>query len=105
MQAQLTAEEVGMLLETKRGTLLRNVHETELPVRVGGPEPRRGPRGIELIDALYCDRQVAEAIARHRVPVRPAGGRLWERFPDPVPLTPALLRLNSTGPHTPTRAH
>lgn len=91
VQAELSAEEVGVLLEAKRNTVLRNAHETGLPVRIGGPAPRRGPTSIELIDALYADPQVAEALARHRVPVRPAGGRLWERFPDPVVLTAPML--------------
>lgn len=91
VQAELSAEEVGGLLETSRVTVLRNAHETGLPVRIGGPAPRSGPEYIELIDALYADSQVATALARHQVPVRPAGGRLWERFPDPVPLTAAML--------------
>lgn len=91
VQAELSAQEVGGLLETGRGTVLRNAHETGLPVRIGGPAPRKGPEAIELIAALYADAQVAETLARHRVPVRPAGGRLWERFPEPVMLTAAML--------------
>jgi transposase-like protein len=91
VQAELTADQVGALLDTRRGTVLRNAHETGLPVRIGGPAPRRGPECIELISALYADPQVAETLARHQVPVRPAGRRLWERFPDPVVLTAPML--------------
>lgn len=91
VKAELSAEEVGRVLEASRGAVLRNAHETGLPVRVGGPAPRSGPESIELIDALYADLLVAAALERHRVPVRPAGGRLWERFPEPVPLTEPML--------------
>lgn len=90
--AELSAQEVGGLLEASRGAVLRNAHETGLPVRVGGPAPRKGPESIELIDALYADPLVAATLERHQVPVRPAGGRLWERFPDPVPVSAPLLR-------------
>lgn len=55
VQAELSAEEVGVLREVKRNTVLRNAHETGLPVRIGGPAPCRGPASIELIDALYAD--------------------------------------------------
>lgn len=91
VHAELPADEVGRLLRASRGTVLRNAHESGLPVRLGGPPARRGPREIELIDALYADQQVAAALARHGVSARPPGGRLWERFPQPVPLSAALL--------------
>jgi hypothetical protein len=97
VQAELTAGEVGVLLEAGRNTVLRNAHETGLAVRIGGPAPRRGPESIELIDALYADPQVAEALVRHRVPVRPPCGRLWERFPNPVALTMPMLTDLYTG--------
>jgi len=91
VKAELSAEEVGRVLGTSRGAVLRNAHETGLAVRVGGPPPRSGPESIELIDALYADPLVAAALERHRVPVRAAGGRLRERFPEPVPLTGPML--------------
>jgi hypothetical protein len=91
VKAELSAEEVGEVLDASRGTVLRNAHETGLPVRIGGPAPRSGPESIELIDALYADPLVAAALERHRVPVRGSGGRLWERFPQPVPLTGPML--------------
>jgi hypothetical protein len=97
VQTGLPADEVGRLLDASRGTVLRNIHDLGLPVRVGGPTPARGPEEIELIDALYDDPQVADTLARHDVPVRAAGGRLWERFPAPVTLTAPLLADLYTG--------
>jgi hypothetical protein len=91
VQAGLSANEVARLLGSSRSTVLRNVHDAGLPVRVGGPRPRRGPDQIELITALYDDEQVFATLRRHAVPVRVPGSRLWERFPEPVTLTEALL--------------
>jgi hypothetical protein len=91
VQAGLPARDVGHLLGVSGGIVLDNAHDLGLPVRLGGLEPGRGPAEIELIDALYDDEQVARTLARHAVPVRPAGTRLWERLPRPIPLTPSLL--------------
>lgn len=91
VRAGLSAQQVAVLLGVSRGVVLANAHDLGLPVRVGGPAPSRGPGEIELIDALYDDDLVARTLARHGVPVRRSGGRLWDRFPQPVALTGALL--------------
>jgi DNA invertase Pin-like site-specific DNA recombinase len=91
VRAGLSAAETGQVLDASRGIVLGNSHDLGLPVRVGGPPPARGPSQIQLIDALYSDALVARTLERHHVPIRPAGGRLWERFPEPVKLTTTLL--------------
>lgn len=91
VRAGLSADEVARLLGSSRSVVLRNVHDAGLPARLGGPAPRRGPDQIELINALYDDEQVAATLSRHGVPRRAPGGRLWERFPEPIALTKALL--------------
>jgi hypothetical protein len=84
VRAGLTAAETGRLLGLPGRVVLRTAHDQGLPVRVGGPEPRRGPSEIELIDALYADPLVRQALSRHGIAPRPAGGPIWERFPVPV---------------------
>jgi hypothetical protein len=89
--AELPAREVAARTDTSTKVVLRNAHDLGVPVRVGGPPPRRGPTQISLIEVLYADPLVAAVVARHQLPVRPAGGQLWQRFPDPVPLTASLV--------------
>jgi hypothetical protein len=91
-QAQLTAAEVGVATGTSRSIVLRNAHDLGIAVRVGGPPPGRGPTEITLIDALYADLHVAATVARHGLPVVPAGGSLAQRFPQRVPLSVDLLQ-------------
>lgn len=45
---------------------------------------------IELINALYADRLIRATLRRHGVPVVPADGPIWRRFPEPVPLSAQL---------------
>jgi hypothetical protein len=90
VRAGLSAAETGRLLGVSRQVVLRAAHDEGFPVRVGGPEPRRGPTEIELVDALYADPLVQQAMAHHGLVRRPAGGPIWQRFPDPVPVSPGL---------------
>lgn len=88
----LTADQVGDVLGTSRHAVLRAAHELGLPVRLGGDHPpRRGPTEIELIQALYDDPLVADAVARHGLPVCPAASPIQRRFPEPIPLTRTML--------------
>ncbi len=84
VRAGLTAAETGRRLGLPSRIVLRTAHDQGLPVRIGGPEPRHGPSEIELIDALYADPLVRQALSRHGITPRPAGGPIWERFPVPV---------------------
>ncbi len=88
--AGLSAADTGRLLGVSRQIVLRAAHDAGLPVRMGGPQPRRGPTEIELIDALYADPMVAHSLARHGIPGQPAGGPIWQRFPVPFPVSPQL---------------
>jgi hypothetical protein len=87
----LTAE-VGRRLGTSRNTVLRSAHALGVPVRAGGAVPVQGPEEIELVRALYADPLVAAVLDAREVPRVPAGAPLWQRFPDPVPLTAPLVK-------------
>jgi len=92
LRDDLTAEQVGAELKASRHIVLRAAHELGLPVRMGGAERvRKGPTDIELIEALYGDPLVADAVERHRLPVRGPESPIEARFPEPVPLTAELL--------------
>ena len=86
----LSAAETGRLLGVSGQIVLRAAHDEGLPVRVGGPEPWHGPGEIELVEALYADPLVRQALARHNIAPRPAGGPIWQRFPVPVPVSGEL---------------
>jgi hypothetical protein len=90
VDAGLSAGHVGRLLGVSGPIVLRAAHDEGLPVRLGGPEPSRGPTEIELIDALHADPLVRQALSRHGIVRRPAGGSIWQRFPIPLPVSPEL---------------
>ena len=90
-RAGFTAEEVGRKLGTSRKTVLRNAHDLGLPVRTGGITYQPGHVEIELINALYADAVVAAALIRHKIPRVPPGGPIWQRFPEPVPLSKYMV--------------
>jgi hypothetical protein len=90
VRSGLPAGEIGTMLGVSRRVVLRAAHDAGLPVRIGGPPPRGGPEEIELVQALYADSDVRRALNRHGVPVVPAPGAIWERFPVPVPVSAEL---------------
>jgi hypothetical protein len=90
VSAGLSAADTGRLLGVSGQIVLRAAHDDGLPVRVGGPEPSQGPGEIELVDALYADPLVRNALNRHRIARQPAGGPIWQRFPVPVPVSAEL---------------
>ena len=92
VRAGLTAAETGRRLGLPSRIVLRTAHDQGLPVRIGGPEPRHGPSEIELIDALYADPLVRQALSRHGITPRPAGGPIWERFPVPADIGQDLAK-------------
>jgi hypothetical protein len=91
VRAGLSADEVGRMLGVSRRVVLRSAHDAGLPVRVGGPPPRRGPSEIELIEALYADPMVRKVLIRHGVPQVRKSGPIWQRFPVPHQLTAELV--------------
>jgi hypothetical protein len=88
----LTAAEVGQRIGMSVDTVLRSAHALGLPVRSGGAVPLEGPEEIELLSALYADPIVGAALTAHDVPKVAAGGSVSQRFPEPVPLTSALVK-------------
>jgi len=87
----LSADDVGRKLDASRKVVLRNAHDLGLAVRTGGAAPQSGPREIQLISALYADPLVDATLAEHKIPPVPAGGPIWQRFPEPVPLSRQLV--------------
>jgi transposase len=92
LRAGLSAAEAGKRLGVSGRVVLRAAHDQGLPVRIGGPAPRRGPVEIELVDALYADPAVRQVLARHHITSRPAGGPIWRRFPVPLTVGPELAQ-------------
>ena len=88
----MTADEVGKLVGTSRSTVLRSAHAFGVPVRTGGPAPLSGPGEIELVRALYEDDLIASVLHAHDIRRVPPGGPIWERFPEPVPLSTPLVK-------------
>jgi len=88
----MTADEVSRRLGTSRGTVLRSAHALGVPVRVGGVVPAPGPEEIKLVKALYADPLIAAVLDARGIPRVPPGGPIWQRFPDPVPLTTPLVK-------------
>jgi len=88
----LSADEVGRRLATSRSTVLRSAHALGVPVRAGGIVPVPGPEEIKLVEALYADPLIAAVLDARDVPRVPPGGPIWQRFPDPVPLTAPLVK-------------
>jgi hypothetical protein len=91
-QLGMTAAEVGWLIGTSRNTVLRSAHALGFPVRTGGAVPLSGPDQIELVRALYSDDLIASALDAHDIPRVLADGPIWQRFPEPVPLSTSLVK-------------
>jgi hypothetical protein len=92
VRSGLSAAETGRRLGVPGRVVLRTAHDQGLPVRTGGRKPRHGPSEIELIDALHADPLVRQALSRHGISPRPAGGAIWQRFPVPVDIGPGLAK-------------
>jgi hypothetical protein len=87
----LSADDVGRKLDTSRKIVLRTAHDLGIPVRAGGIAAESGPDEIQLIEALYADELVRGTLAEHKITEVPAGGPIWQRFPDPVSLSRELV--------------
>jgi transposase len=79
----LSAHEAGEVLGVSRRIVLRAAHDHGIAVRPGA-STRHASAPIHLVAALYADPLVRRTLERHGLPVVPAGGPIWERFPRPV---------------------
>lgn len=91
-QRGLTADTVGKLTGMSRNAVLRSAHALGVPVRTGGVADQPVPNRIELVRALYADDLIAAVLIAHGIPQVPPGGPIWERFPEPIPLTAPLVK-------------
>jgi hypothetical protein len=90
-KAGFTANEVGRKLGASIKTVLRSAHDYGIPVRVGGAVDQGGPDEIELVNALYADPVIAATLTKYKIAPVPPGGPIWDRFPEPVPLTKQMV--------------
>ncbi len=88
-----TSAEIAARLSTHVNQVLRTLHDAGVPVRRGGPRPRRRPERppLSLLASLYADPDIAAALRQHNVTPRDHPGSIAERFPTPFPLTEPLL--------------
>jgi hypothetical protein len=86
---ELPAEVVGNRLGVSGRIVLRSAHSHGFPVRPGGSP---STATVELIEALYHDADIRRTLRMNHVPIARSPGPLWERFPQPLPLTSALVR-------------
>ena len=91
LQYGLTADEVSREVDASRKIVLRSAHDLGLPVRPAVAVPPAAPAEIGLIRELYADERVQAALAQHKIAPVPAGAPIWQRFPEPVPLTQRLV--------------
>lgn len=56
----------------------------------GSPRP---PKifNIQLIEVLYDDVDVSRILTAHDIPIIREPGPIWQRFPNPMPLTEEIL--------------
>jgi DNA-binding CsgD family transcriptional regulator/transposase-like protein len=85
-----TAAEIAERLGATGHKVLRCLHDAGVAVRLGGIRRDRD-EAMCVLDELYADADVRDALVRHEIPERREPGSIAERFPQPAALTPALL--------------
>ena len=82
-----TSAEIAARLGTHVNQVLRTLHDAGVPVRRGGPRPRRRPERppLSLLASLYADPDIAAALRGHDVTPREHPGSIADRFPTPSP--------------------
>jgi DNA-binding transcriptional regulator YiaG len=88
---RLTAEQTGETLTLGAHIVLRTGHSYGLPIRPPGPDPLI-PADVRLIEDLYADDIIADALQHHQIPRRAPTGGIAARFPVPMTLTADLVR-------------
>lgn len=84
-----TAAEIAADFGVSKNIILEALHAHRVPVRPPGPS---AAPPVVLLDALYADPAVTDALARHGVDQRRFGGWLRDRWPIPADLTERVLR-------------
>ena len=88
---ELAATEIGDEFGVSRRIILQAAHSYGIPVRAGGsPRPSKS-LDIHLIDALYDDIDVMRILNAQDIPIVREPGPIWQRFPNPKPLTKELI--------------
>ena len=87
-EERLTIAATARVLEVGPQHVQRVLEDNDIPIRPGAVSPGST---IEVLDALYSDQLVLEALERHQVPQRRYPGSIHERFPEPIDLTRDML--------------
>lgn len=85
----LTAAEIAADFGVSKNIVLEALHAHRVPVRPSGPS---AAPPVVLLDALYADPAVTNALARHGIDQRRVGGWLRDRWTRPAELTEQALR-------------
>jgi hypothetical protein len=90
LEREWSGAEIAAHYDCSVNVVYRALHYAGIPVRhrtrQAGPTP-----ADRVLDLLYADRTITQALRRHRVPRRTEPGVIVERFPTPIPLTTSLL--------------
>jgi hypothetical protein len=89
---QWSSPQIAAHLDGTVKTVLRTLHDHGIPVRRGGPPPRRTPEIDPRLTALYSDPEITALLRRYRIPRRHRPGGITDRFPTPARITPGFLR-------------
>lgn len=85
---QQTIKQVASHFDVDSAIVAFELHSHRIPVRRSGQSTAPG---TVVLDALYDDPDINKVLEHHAVPIRPEGGHLLERFPDPRPVDDELL--------------
>jgi AraC-like DNA-binding protein len=90
LEREWSGAEIAAHYDCSAHVVYRALHYAGIPVR---HRTRQGGAAAadRMLDLLYADRTVTQALRRHRVPRQAEPGAINERFPSPVPLTTPLL--------------
>ena len=88
---ELAASEVGKELGVSGRIVLQAAHTHGVPVRTGGAPRPSEIFDIRLIEVLYDDADVTRILTAHDIPIIREPGPIWQRFPNPKPLTGELV--------------
>jgi DNA-binding CsgD family transcriptional regulator len=90
LEREWSGADIAAHYDCSAHVVYRALHYAGIPVR---HRTRQGGAAAadRMLDLLYADRTLTQALRRHRVPRQAEPGAINERFPSPVPLTTPLL--------------
>ena len=89
LKEELTAAEIAAQIGVTKKVVLTMLHENGIALRPSGA--RRPGNPVPLLDQLYNDASITEALTRHAIPLVTTYGNSNQRFPELPALTGELL--------------